>query len=114
MIVAAVGVSRWKLTSSPITVPIVPIASAATVVPNSVEPTSRAVAAGITMKLDTRTTPTVFTDTTTTTAVWASSRYSSAATGTPEIAASSGSKIRYARRDHNTTVTPSATTPTTS
>src|SRR5439155_13464655 len=65
-----------------------------------------------TTKLDTSTTPTVFTDTTTTTAVCASNKYSRIATGTPEIAASSGSKIEYASLDHSTSVTTSAITAT--
>src|SRR5438132_13327546 len=86
--------------------------SASTVTMASVDPTSRAVAAGITMKLDTSTTPTVFTETTTTTAVCTNSKYSIASTRTPEIAASSGSKIAYARRDHSANVTTSATAAT--
>ena len=50
-------------------------------------------AAGMTMKALTSTTPTVLTPTTTTTAVRPSSRYSRAATGTPERRASSGSNV---------------------
>ena len=50
-------------------------------------------AAGITTNADTSTTPTVFTPTTTTSAVSASRAYSSAATGTPESCASSGSNV---------------------
>ena len=61
--------------------------------PASDRPRRFAVAAGITTKADTSTTPTVFTPTTTTSAVRARSRYSSAATGTPESVASSGSNV---------------------
>src|SRR4026207_1031495 len=96
--------------------PSVLITIAMSVAAASVEPTSRALAAGITTKLDTSTTPTVLTATTTTTAVSASSKYSSIATGTPEIAASSGSKIAYASRDHSSNVmmlASPATAPTT-
>src|SRR5258708_30839326 len=89
-----------------------PIKTAAIVVRASVEPIRRAVAAGMMTKLDTSTTPTVLTDTTTTHADIASSRYSNTATGTPEIAASSGSKIAYAMRDHSTTVMISASSAT--
>ncbi len=89
-----------------------PITIAKIVVRASVEPTTRAVAAGMITKLDTSTTPTVFTDTTTTHADIASSKYSSTATGTPEIAASSGSKIAYASRVHSSSVITSAITAT--
>src|SRR5690349_18590242 len=96
----------------PTAAPTVPIASAISVAAPSVLPTRRAVAAGITTKLETSTTPTVLTATTTTTAVSASRRYSSIATGTPEIAASSGSKMAYAKRDQSSSVTTHATTAT--